>query len=193
MFFALFFLFFALRDADRFPHFLARLTHFDAAEVDEVISLSRSAIRGYFRGTAITAILTAPIFMIPLLILGVPLAVPIFVLYFLLSFIPFLGAWITGAFVVLVALGSNGPTAALILATTFVISNGSIQSAVSSWALGSSLDLHPMAVLLATMIGGTVAGLLGMVLGAPVLAAVVKSVTAVQALRADPPLPPVPG
>lgn len=32
VFFALFFLFFALRDADRFPHFLARLTHFDATE-----------------------------------------------------------------------------------------------------------------------------------------------------------------
>ncbi|OBC12529.1 AI-2E family transporter [Gordonia sp. 852002-50816_SCH5313054-c] len=183
IFFALFFLFFALRDADRFPAFLARMTGADPAEINGVVSVTRQSVRGYFRGTALTAVLTAPIFMVPLVILGVPLAIPIFVLYFFLSFIPFVGAWITGAFVVLIALGSNGPTAALILAITFVISNGTVQSAVSSWALGSSLQLHPMAVLLATMVAGTAAGLLGMVLGAPLLAATVKSVEVIRTHR----------
>ena len=115
------------------------------------------------------------------MLLGIPLAVPIFILYFFLSFIPFLGAWITGAFAVLIALGTGGPSAALIIGITFIISNGTIQSAVNSWALGSSLRLHPVAVLLATMIGGTVAGLLGMVIGAPVLAACVKSIAAIRA------------
>ncbi|MGB3485425.1 MAG: AI-2E family transporter [Mycobacterium sp.] len=182
-FLALFFLFFALRDASRFPAWLARSTTLDTAEVGTVISLARTSIRGYFKGITITALVTAPIFMVPLLILGVPLAVPIFILYFVLSFIPFLGAWITGVFAVLIAFGSGGPTAALILGLTFMISNGTVQSAVSSWALGSSLRLHPVAVLLATMIGGVAAGLLGMVLGAPVLAAVVKSATALRQLR----------
>lgn len=145
-----------------------------------VVALSRQSVRGYFKGTAITALVTAPIFMIPLLLLRVPLAVPIFVLYFFLSYVPFVGAWITGAFAVLIALGSGGPPAALIIGVTFLLSNGAIQSAVNSWALGSSLSLHPIAVLLATMIGGTFAGLLGMVMGAPVLAATVKSVTALR-------------
>ncbi len=85
----------------------------------------------------------------------------------------------------LIALGTGGPSAALIIGITFIISNGTIQSAVNSWALGSSLRLHPVAVLLATMIGGTVAGLLGMVIGAPVLAACVKSIAAIRALRAQ--------
>ncbi|MBB2992181.1 putative PurR-regulated permease PerM [Mycolicibacterium iranicum] len=180
---AVFFLFFALRDAHRFPLWFARTARLDAGDVDTVVGLSRSAIRGYFRGTAITALVTAPIFMVPLLLLGVPLALPIFILYFVLSFIPFLGAWITGVFAVLIAFGSVGPTAALILGITFVISNGTIQSVVSSWALGSSLRLHPVAVLLATMIGGTVAGLLGMVLGAPLVAAAAKSTAAVRRSR----------
>lgn len=182
-FFALFFLFFVLRDGLRFGPWFARAVRLDADTVGEVTEISRASIRGYFRGTAITAVLTAPIFMIPLFILKVPLAIPIFILYFLLSFVPFLGAWIAGAFVILIAFGSGGTTAAAIMAVTFLISNGTIQSAVSSWALGSSLRLHPVSVLLATIIGGTVAGLLGMVLGAPVLAAVVKSVEAVQARR----------
>lgn len=182
-FFALFFLFFVLRDGQRFSTWLAHRADLDPAEVEQIAALSRQSIRGYFRGTAITAILTAPIFMIPLLILGIPLAIPIFVLYFFMSFIPYLGAWLTGAFVVLIAFGTGGPTAALIMGITFIVSNGTIQSAVSSWALGSSLHLHPVAVLLATMIGGTAAGLLGMVLGPPVLAVVTKSIKAIQEMR----------
>ncbi|NHB84844.1 hypothetical protein G7085_10185 [Tessaracoccus sp. HDW20] len=47
--------------------------------------------------------------MIPLLVLRVPLATSIFILYLALSFIPFLGAWITGGFAVLIAFGSGGP------------------------------------------------------------------------------------
>lgn len=185
IFFGAFFLFFVLRDGQRFAAWIAGALHLDLDTVDEVAGISRQSIRGYFRGTAITALVTAPIFMIPLLLLKVPLAIPIFILYFFLSFVPFLGAWIAGAFVVLIAFGSGGAGAAAIMAVTFLISNGTIQSAVSSWALGSSLRLHPVSVLLATIIGGTVAGLLGMVLGAPLLAAVNKSVAAVGKRRAE--------
>lgn len=184
IFFSVFFLFFTLRDGYRFPAWIARATTLDEETVTEIVGLSRDSVRGYFRGTAITALLTAPIFMVPLLILRIPLAIPIFILYFFLSFIPFLGAWITGVFAVLIAFGAGGLPAALIIGATFVISNGTIQSAVSSWALGNSLQLHPVSVLLATIIGGTIAGLLGMVLGAPVLAAAMKSIRALRHRRA---------
>lgn len=175
VFFGAFFLFFVLRDGRRFTDAVARVTRSDAGTLQEIVEISRQSIRGYFRGTAVTALITAPIFMIPLLILRVPLVIPIFILYFFLSFVPFVGAWVTGAFVVLIAFGTGGVTAAAIMAVTFVISNGTIQSAVSSWALGSSLRLHPVSVLLATMIGGTIAGLIGMVLGAPLLSVAMKS------------------
>ncbi|MBK8462212.1 MAG: AI-2E family transporter [Nigerium sp.] len=179
-FFSVFLLFFVLRDARAFPAWLARTTSSDAVMAADVVGIAKQSLRGYFRGIAITAMITAPIFMVPLLLLGVPLALPIFILYFFLSFIPFVGAWLTGAFAVLIAFGSGGATAALIVTASLLVSNGTIQSAVSSWALGSSLKIHPVAVLLATIIGGTIAGLLGMVLGAPLLAATVKSVTAVR-------------
>ena len=179
-FFAVFFLFFVLRDARAFPAWLANATHLDAVLVDDVAAIAKQSLRGYFRGIALTAVITAPIFMVPLLLLGVPLAVPIFVLYFFTSFIPFIGAWLTGAFAVLIAFGSGGATAALIVALSLLVSNGTIQNAVSSWALGAALKLHPVAVLLATIIGGTVAGLIGMVLGAPLVAATVRSLRVVR-------------
>ena len=187
IFFSVFFLFFTIRDGYKFSGWIARSTGLDHDTVNDVVRISRGSVRGYFRGTAITAILTAPIFIIPLLILRIPLVLPIFVLYFFLSFLPFVGAWITGIFAVLIAFGAGGLPAALIIGITLLISNGTIQSAVSSWALGNSLQLHPVSVLLATIIGGTIAGLLGMVLGAPVLAATMKSINVVRARQVAPP------
>lgn len=182
-FFAFFLLFFMLRDMRAFPGWLAGATSGDPELFVEIADTVKTSLRGYFRGIAITAVVTGPIFMVPLVLLRVPLAIPIFILYFVLSFIPFLGAWITGAVAVLVAFGSGGASAALIIAITFLISNGTIQSAVSSWALGSALKIHPVAVLVATMVGGTVAGLIGMVLAAPLVAATIKSVDAIKRHR----------
>lgn len=180
LFFAMFFLFFVLKDGRKFPSWLARLFKLDPDLTEEVVTLSEESLRGYFKGTAITAIITAPIFMIPLVVLKVPLVFPIFILYFFLSFIPFVGAWLTAAFAILIAFGSGGATTALIVTVSLLISNGTIQSAVSSWALGSSLKMHPVAVLLATLISGAVAGLIGMVLGPPMLAAVTRATNAIK-------------
>jgi len=183
-FFAVFFLFFVLRDGRNFPGWLARISSWDAGLTDAVTTVVQQSLRGYFKGIAMTTMVTAPIFMVPLLLLNVPLAGSIFILYFLLSFIPFLGAWITGAFAVLIAFGSGGAPTAAIIGITFLISNGTIQSAVSSWALGSALRIHPMVVLLSTLIGGTVAGLIGMILAPPLVAATIQSFAVVKERRA---------
>lgn len=184
-FFAVFFLFFILRDSRHFPTALATTLNTDRALVQDITEVTSTSVRGYFKGTALTALITEPIFLAPLLILQVPLFLPMAVMYFVLSFIPYVGAWITAAFAVLIAFGSGGPSAALIVGTALMVSNGMIQSAVSSWALGSSLKLHPVSVLLATLIGGAVAGILGMVLGAPLLAAAAKSTRVLRAFRAQ--------
>lgn len=182
-FFALFFLFFVLRDGQLFPTWLARVTSQDPKLVVQIDSVARASLRGYFRGTAVTALITGPIFVIPLLLLGVPLVIPIIILYFFLSFIPYVGAWITGAFAVLIAFGSGGAPAAVIVAISLLVSNGTIQSVVSSWALGSALKMHPVAVMLATLIGGVVAGLLGMILGPPLLSAAQKVMSTLRGRR----------
>ena len=179
-FFAVFFLFFILRDGHKIPGLISAKSGWDGRVVAGVYDVSTSSIRGYFRGTAITAVITEPIFLIPLLIFQVPLFIPMAVMYFVLSFIPYVGAWITAAFAVLIAFGSGGASVALIVGAALLVSNGMIQSAVSSWALGSSLKLHPVSVLLATLVGGAIAGILGMVLGAPVLASISKSAAVIK-------------
>jgi predicted PurR-regulated permease PerM len=182
-FFALYFLYFVLRDGRVFPVWLARVSGRDEQLVTEIDANVRQSLRGYFSGTAITALITGPIFVIPLIVLGIPLVIPTVILYFFLSFIPFVGAWLTGAFAVLIAFGFGGPSAALIVALSLLVSNGPIQNVVLSWALGSSLKLHPVMVLLSTIGGGAIAGVLGMVLGPPVVSAIQKAVATVRSYR----------
>lgn len=182
-FFALYFLYFVLRDARVFPAWLARVTGRNEQLVTEIDANVRQSLRGYFSGTAITALITGPIFVIPLIVLGIPLVIPTVILYFFLSFVPFVGAWLTGAFAVLIAFGFGGPSAALIVSISLLVSNGPIQNVVLSWALGSSLKLHPVMVLLSTIGGGVVAGVLGMVLGPPVVSAIQKANATVRTYR----------
>jgi predicted PurR-regulated permease PerM len=183
-FFAGFFLFFMLRDNRLFPKWLARVTNSDEDLFADIMGVTNEALRGYFKGTAVTALLTAPIFMVPWIVLDIPSAIAIFVLYFVLSFVPYVGAWVTGAIAVLIAFGSGGTSAALIILLAFLISNGAIQNAVASWALGSSLKIHPVTVMLATLIGGAIAGLIGMILAAPMVAALSRSLVVVREHKA---------
>ena len=57
-FFAVFFLFFVLRDARGFPAWLARVTRLDPGLSEEVIGVAKQSLRGYFKGTAITALIS---------------------------------------------------------------------------------------------------------------------------------------
>jgi predicted PurR-regulated permease PerM len=172
-----FILFFVLRDGPDLEAWLARQSGFDPAISAPIIADVSRSLRLYFKGTALTAAITSLVVVIPLLILDVPLVGSILIVYFFTSFIPYLGAWIGGAFAVLIAFGAGGAQTALIILVAVIISNGALQSAVNSWLLGSSLRLHPLVVFLVTIAAGVLGGLLAMVLAVPLTAVVVQTIT----------------
>jgi predicted PurR-regulated permease PerM len=185
LYFGVYVLFYLLRDSAVFISWATRNSQIRPDLVGDVFSDAARSIRGYFRGTALTAAITAAIVAIPLIVLDVPLVIPILVLYFFTSFIPYLGAFVAGAFAVIIALGSGGAETAFIVLIAVIISNGGIQTAINNWALGTSLNLHPLAVLLATTVGGAVAGVAGMILGAPALALAVQVTTRLREYHAE--------
>jgi putative heme transporter len=107
-------------------------------------------------------------------LLGVHLAGTIAAVTFLGGYIPYIGAWTAGAFTVLMALGSNGPETALALAVVVLLANGALQQMVQPIAYGAALGLHPLAVLIVTIAGGSLFGAIGLILAAPLTAAGVK-------------------
>lgn len=103
-------------------------------------------------------------------ILGIPLAVPLGVLVFIGSFVPFVGAIFTGAMAVLVALVAEGWVAALIMLGIVLLVQQIESNVLQPWLMGHAVSLHPVAVLLVVTAGTLVAGIVGALFAVPVAA-----------------------
>ena len=149
----------------------------------EIVDDGAKSIRDYFKGATVVAFVNAIAIAIGLLIFGVPLVAPIAIVTFILAYIPYFGAFVSGAFAVLVALGSGGPTAAIGVLAGVLISQNLLQQPVSAWAVGSALDLHPLVVLITTILGGIAMGVIGATLAAPLTALAVRAAVRLRAER----------
>lgn len=129
-----------------------------------------ATLTGYVRGTVIVALIDAVFIGVGLFVLEVPMAVPLAVFIFLFAFIPIVGAVISGALAVVVALVTNGPvTALLALAVVLVVQQ--IESHIlQPFILGRLVRVHPLAVVLSVTGGGLVAGIPGAVVSVPLVA-----------------------
>ncbi len=72
-----------------------------------------TSLRGYFKGVTIVAAFNGVVVTLGALVLGVPLAGTIGLVTFVTAYIPYLGAFVAGAFAVVIALGTQGTTTAL--------------------------------------------------------------------------------
>lgn len=103
-------------------------------------------------------------------LLGVPLAAPIGVLVFLGAFVPFVGAVLTGALAVFLALVYNGPWIALWM-LVIVLGVQQLEGHVlQPLLMGSAVKVHPLAVVLAVAGGAMIAGIAGAVFAVPLAA-----------------------
>jgi len=143
------------------------------------------SLQGYFRGVTLVAAFNGIVVGLAALILGVPLAGTIAVVTFVTAYVPFIGAFFAGAFAVVIALGAEGTTTALVMLLVVILANGLLQNLVQPFAMGSALDLHPLAVLVLTIGAGCVFGMLGLVLAAPIASAAVHITTDLARVRAS--------
>jgi predicted PurR-regulated permease PerM len=123
-------------------------------------------------------------------IIGVPLALPLGVLVFLGSFIPIVGALVTGFIAVLLALVANGWVNALIM-LAIVLGVQQLEGHVlQPLIMGKAVSLHPLAVVLAVAGGSMVAGIPGALFSVPLLAMLNSAVRyiAARAWERDPAL-----
>ena len=93
---------------------------------------------------------------------------------FVAAYIPYLGAWSAGAFTVLIALGAEGSQTALAMGVIVLLANGILQQMIQPIAYGAALGIHPLAVLIVTLAGGSLFGGIGLILAAPLTSAFVR-------------------
>ena len=138
----------------------------------DLLQDATDSIRSYFAGLAISSIPVSIVIGLAMLVLDLPLAFTVALVTFVTSFIPYLGAILSGAFAVLVALGSGGINDALIMLAVVLITQNVVQTLLLTKVTSDKLSLHPIVNLGSTIVGATIAGLVGATLSAPIVATV---------------------
>ncbi len=146
-------------------------------DVERLLHETRCIWNAYLRGQTTLAIMVAIIFTVVLNLLGVRYALTLGVLAGILDFFPYVGPIIivTLSTIVAVFQGDNWMGLDQMWFGMVVLTAGLvIQQIEGNWLnpriMGGALGLHPLLVMVGAIMGGTLAGLLGVLLAAPVLA-----------------------
>ena len=141
------------------------------ADIESVGRKLNRAMGGYFRGQLAVAALVGVMCSIGLAVIGLRFAFLVGMIAGLFNVIPLVGPWIGGIPGVIIALTTGSPFKALlvviVMATVQQIDNHFITPQVMQRAV----RLHPAAVMLALLAGGTLAGFFGLLLAVPATAA----------------------
>src|SRR5687768_7701117 len=168
---ALVLVFFYLKDGPRFVPWLSAQTGPRAARHVAALSYKTwNTLSEFIRQQALVGFIDAFFIGLGLWILGVPLVIPLAVLTFFGGFIPIIGAFVAGAFAVLVALVSNGFTTALIVLGIVILVQQIEGNILQPIIQGRGFNLHAAVVILAVTAGSSLAGIIGAFLSVPIAA-----------------------
>src|SRR5579883_666088 len=138
------------------------------AQVVFLLETLRRTVGGYIRGQLFMSAFIGVLVGVGMFFFGLPYALLLGVLAFLLEFIPILGTIASGAACVLVALPTRGWVIALLVLGYFVLVHVLEGDVVGPRVVGHVLGLHPIIAILALVIGLDLFGIWGALFGAPV-------------------------
>jgi len=182
MIFILMAAFYMVKDADRLIEQIDNLP--PAAYRDDFVRLRNEITdvwNAFLRGFLLLGLAMTVITSLVCISIGFPfpVAIALGVLAGLMEFVPSIGPFIAGIPAVLLAWfwdisfrGLSGIWLAVLVAGLYVVIQQIEGNILLPRILGRSLNLHPLLVLIAIVVGGSLAGILGMLLAAPVLATI---------------------
>ena len=187
-FLVLFATFFFLRDGARIWRYLVGLLPAAAREpMARAGEQSWLTLVAYVKATVVVAFIDAAGIGLALLILRVPFALPLAALVFLSSFIPIIGATISGVVAVLVALVTRGPLVALVALIAVVLVQQLEGHVLQPLIMGRAVAIHPLAVIVAIATGVVLAGIIGALVAVPVVAVLNTGIRHLVYRRGEPP------
>lgn len=154
----------------------ARMDEEKADYVMKVCRLARDSFRSFLTGQAKEAVILGTLCAIGMLILDIPYAGPIGALTALTAFIPIVGAFI-GGFVGAVLIVAVDPIKALIFIIFIIVLQQIEGNLIYPHVVGKNIGLPSIWVLVAITIGGSLFGIMGMIVGLPILSIIYAIVT----------------
>lgn len=127
-------------------------------------------LRSYVRAQIIVAGIDGIGIGLGALLLGLPMALPLGLLVFLCSFVPFVGAIVSGAIVCIVALIVKDVFWALVMLGIVILVQQVESHVLQPFIMGGAVKVHPLGVVVSVAVGALVAGIPGALFAVPVVA-----------------------
>jgi len=165
--------------ADRYPPDRARW-------LKRLYDRIRTTVGNYVAGALLQATVAGVLAWVVLSILGVPYALPLAVVVFLLDLVPLVGATLGAIIVGVVTLFSDFPTDTIIWVIFSVIYQQVENTVIQPRIQARAVAVHPLVVLVSVLFGSTLFGVLGALLAIPVAAAIQITIREYSAFRDTP-------
>lgn len=170
-------LFFFLYEGRKIWTFFARML--PAAARDRIDAAARRgwvSLGAFTHTQALVALINAACVGIGAAILGLPFVVPIVIIVFLASFVPIVGAIVSGVLPALIALVDNGLWHAVIMVAIIVVVHFVESHVLQPFLMGHAVAVHPLAVIVIVAAGTYLFGVAGALFAVPVAAALNASI-----------------
>ncbi|WP_455583251.1 AI-2E family transporter [Lactiplantibacillus pentosus] len=162
-----FILFYLLRDGHKLPKYMAKFVPTKARQgFLDVLTEINSQVSNYIRGQLTVAFFVAVMFAVGYSIIGLKFALTLGIAAGVLNLIPYLGSFLAMVPSVVIALVTS-PWMLVQVLIVFVIEQTIEGRFISPLVLGSSLDIHPITILVVLLAAGKIFGLMGVIFGIP--------------------------
>ena len=141
------------------------------AEVEVVMRRLNRAIGGFFRGQLMVALLVGVMVSVGLAVIGLRFWFLIGMIAGIFNMIPLIGPWVGGVPGVVIALTTGDTLQAVGVVVVMVVAQQIDNHFITPQVMQRAVSLHPAAVILALLAGGTLGGFFGLLLAVPVAAA----------------------
>jgi predicted PurR-regulated permease PerM len=166
--------FFLLIDGDRIIGWVYRQLPADRQRRLRIVGDDVSdAITGYVFGNFVISILAGIVTYVTLSILDIPFAVPLAIMFAFFDLVPMVGATVGGILVALVvAIAGDLPVDLIVWGVVLILYQQVENNIIQPFVYGRTVEIHPLAVIVAILIGAALLGILGALIAIPVAAAV---------------------
>lgn len=138
-------------------------------DLENLLSTVGRVVGGYLRGQTIASLMTGLLAGIGLAVIGVPYALVVGLVTFVLNYVPYIGPIVSALLAGLLGLFIGWPQA--LMAIGIVIAAQQLTDLfITPRVMSDQVDLHPTLVIFSLLVGGAVLGFWGMILAIPVAA-----------------------
>jgi predicted PurR-regulated permease PerM len=165
--------FFLVKDGDRLLEFMYRqLPPERARRMRRIAGDISDAVAGYVFGNFVISVLAGLVTYVTLRILDVPFATPLAILFGFFDLIPLVGATLGGILVGIVVAFTHFPVGLIVWVAVLVLYQQIENNMIQPYVYGRAVQLHPLIVIVAILIGAALLGVLGALVAIPAAAAV---------------------